>query len=262
MTARGCGGARQMGAIYATALTGVYGHPIEEFLIDPPISLSRLGLGHLASVGVHPFEASDGKTMILDRIGLEHYPDVAGFVEEARRNLGQSMLGVSRRISRTFPFRKITRDTLLYLAHDRALILNCQQYIAAEQSSFRETLPGCSRIVGWQHCKRGPSLFEAYRHVREDSEQYMCSRLWWQDVTRWRMPPGKGPDERAGFGVVADTVYSALSRPARVADRHAPAVFMRVPFKLEVVRDTEGGLHEQAFDAASEAGVDVVLVDE
>ncbi len=247
-----------MGAVYMVALTSVHGHPIEEFLVDPPVSLDRYGLGHLAPVGVHLVEQG-GKQMVVDRVGLEHYPDVAGFVEEAKRSLGKSMLGISRRINRNFPFRRLVPGTLLYLAHNKALICNPDKYLEAEPNT--DQLPGCPRIVGWEHCRRLGSISAAYAHKRGGSD-YNCARLWYQDVTQFRMPPGKGANERAGFGVVADTVFAAMAKPRTAKAWHQPGIFMRVPFRLEVVRDTEAGTHEEAMKAARESELDVTLVDE
>jgi hypothetical protein len=91
---RGCG-YRQPGGAYFAIPLGPGGHPVEEFLIDPPILIDAERLG-AASVGVTLIKR-DGITHVLDIVGREHYPTVAEFVDEARR------MGVSRRAPRSIP---------------------------------------------------------------------------------------------------------------------------------------------------------------
>ena len=97
---RGCG-YRQPGGAYLAIPLGPFGSPIEAFLIDPPLLVPDPATLGLASVGTAMVER-DGLTHVLDIVGREHYPTVTAFIDEARR------MGISRRISRTSDFSRIT----------------------------------------------------------------------------------------------------------------------------------------------------------
>ena len=146
---RGCG-TRHPGAAYLAVPLGPGGSPVEAFLIDPPIAVDAQALG-LAAVGTTMIDR-DGVTHVLDVVGREHYPTVAGFVDEARR------LGISRRISKTAAFGRLTPDSRLLLLHPHALIAN-----AAE---FPPTGSRCP-------CDVEEHLAEGFSD--------MCARLWWEE---------------------------------------------------------------------------------
>ena len=105
---RGCG-TRQPGGAYLAVPLGPGGSPVETFLVDPPVAVDAVSLG-LSAVGVTLVQR-DGATHVLDVVGREHYPTVAGFVEEARR------LGISRRVSKTTAFSRLNADSRLLLLH-------------------------------------------------------------------------------------------------------------------------------------------------
>jgi hypothetical protein len=128
---------------------GPGGRPVEEFLIDPPQPAEREALG-LGSVGVSLIDV-DGVTHVFDIVGREHYPTVAGFVDEARR------LGVSRRVARTIDFSRLTGDSRLVLLHEHAQIANALEF------------PSDARCP----CEVDEHLEESFRG--------MCARLWWQE---------------------------------------------------------------------------------
>jgi hypothetical protein len=146
---RGCG-TREPGGAYLAVPLGPGGSPVEAFLIDPPTAVDARALG-LAAVGTTMIER-DGITHVLDVVGREHYPTVAGFVDEARR------LGVSRRISKTAAFWRLTRDSRLLLLHPHALIANAAEFPATGI--------------------RCPC--EIPEHQAEGFSD-MCARLWWQE---------------------------------------------------------------------------------
>src|SRR5205823_2743309 len=68
-----------------------------------------------------------GVTHVLDIVGREHYPTVAGFIDEARR------MGISRRISRNSDFSKITQASRLLLLHPHADIANAPEFPTTER---------------------------------------------------------------------------------------------------------------------------------
>jgi len=116
---RGCG-TREPGGAYMAVPLGPGGSPVEAFLVDPPVAVDAAALG-LSAVGTTMIER-DGVTHVLDVVGREHYPTVAEFVDEARR------LGISRRISRTAAFERLTPDSRLLLLHPHALIANAPEF--------------------------------------------------------------------------------------------------------------------------------------
>ncbi len=110
---RGCGH-REKGGVYFECNTGPGGAPIEEFLVDPPQQVdTRL----LCKAGIKLVN-TDGVWHILDWIGHGFYPNVADFIEEARR------FGVSRRLRANLDFSKITPESRLLCVHARAWIEN------------------------------------------------------------------------------------------------------------------------------------------
>src|SRR5262245_36141654 len=118
---RGCG-KRKAGGAYLTVDTSPNGSPIEHFLVDEPqpINIAELGI---TPRGVHLIER-DGVCHAFDWVGQDSYPNVADFIEEARR------LGVSRRCELP-DYSKLTAESRLILIHARAWIENPEAYRAA-----------------------------------------------------------------------------------------------------------------------------------
>jgi hypothetical protein len=116
---RGCG-VRQPGGAYVAVPLGPGGSPIEHFLLDPPVLIDPAALG-LSAVGVTMIER-DGVTHVLDIVGREHYATVTEFIDEARH------LGVSRRISRTSDFSRISQESRLVVLHAHAHIANAPEF--------------------------------------------------------------------------------------------------------------------------------------
>lgn len=148
---RGCG-QRQPGGAYLAVPLGPGGRPVEHFLVDPPTVVSndqRDALG-LCALGVTLIER-DGITHVFDIVGREHYPTVAGLVDEVRR------LGVSRRISRTADFSRLSADSRLVLLHEHADVANALEFPAERRCPT----------------ERDDHLADGYRG--------MCARLWWDE---------------------------------------------------------------------------------
>jgi len=145
---RGCG-TREPGGAYLAVPLGPGGSPVEAFLVDPPIPVDAARLG-LSAVGTTMIDR-DGVAHVLDVIGREHYPTVAAFIDEARR------LGVSRRISRTAAFARLTPNSRLLLLHAHALIANAPEFETAR-----------------------PCPCDVPEH-RADRFSGMCARLWWEE---------------------------------------------------------------------------------
>ena len=108
---RGCG-KRKPGGVYICTKLSSDGVPLEEFIIDPP----------------RPYEGEKFRTpLILERDGLCHllfwvgrafYPFPSDFIEEVRR------FGASKRVPVDFPIEKLSKGSLMFFVHPRAIIKN------------------------------------------------------------------------------------------------------------------------------------------
>jgi len=146
---RGCG-TRQPGGAYLAVPLGPGGLPVEAFLVDPSIGVDAQALG-LSPVGTTMVDREDGTTHVLDIVGREHYPTLASFIDETRG------LGVSRRISRTADFARLTADSRVLVLHPHALIANAPEFPTT------------------RHCP-----CEVEEHLAEGFGG-MCARLWWEE---------------------------------------------------------------------------------
>jgi hypothetical protein len=110
--------------------------------------------------GVHLVEL-DGVNHIVDIVGAKHYPTPAHFVEEMLR------LGISRRISKTFPFEKLDPSrSRLILLHRRAFV---------EGQSLTSVKCPLNR----------------HRSLPGESD---CSGCWWNTIPSENLEPTIAPD--------------------------------------------------------------------
>lgn len=243
---RGCG-TRCAGGIYAEVGLSPYGRPLEDFLIDPPTRVNaemreRMGIKALG-VSLMPREIEGRKvTYILDWVGSEHYQTVADFVEEVRR------FGLSRRLPRTLDFSQISGETRLLLLHSKAWIGNAAAYFAL-------------RPDGWAWCPKGLT-----EHVDPANLPAMCASLWWEDAPDGEEYSGTLPTmpeamaRRMVTRKMPSFEYQCFRRPASVEPEYDLAIFASFPLsRLAVVRDPEGGTHEDALNAARRADLPVDL---
>jgi hypothetical protein len=111
---RSCGSKRAENGLYLCVDSSLFGKPIEYFLIDPP-----------QPCDLKPFrtpiivERKKGKICdIAIYIGKEYYPFCPDYLEESR------IMGISRRIPRTFPIERLTlHESRMLLIHERAIPL-------------------------------------------------------------------------------------------------------------------------------------------
>jgi hypothetical protein len=211
------------------------GEPLERFLIDPPLPVSPAELG-ISPIGVKLIER-EGVWHVLDWIGEDSYPNVADFLEEARR------YGVSRRLAKTIDFAKLGADSRMILIHRRAWIEQREPYVLRKPDG---------------KCPCGVAM-----HLPRSLDQ-MCAALWWEDIDPHEpvvsfeiVDGGCRRTMPAGFD------YAGLLRPDAAVPEYAPAIFASFPLaNIAVVRDPIGGTHNDAADAASKAGVPLDIVDE
>lgn len=224
---RGCG-TRVKGGVYAEIPLGKHGLPLEDFLLCPPVVVDAAALG-ISNIGVKLIER-DGIWHIFDVVGKQHYPNVMDFVEEARR------FGISRRLSTSLDFSKLTCDSRLILMHDRAHIDNYHLYRGSHQCPKERT--------GHDH----------------DPLPEMCISLWSQDLIEG---VSIEEDGRKVKRVMPSFEYEGYSRPPEVIPKYNLAIFGSFPIpKLVVVNDPDAGTHEKSLQKAKNAGLPVRLVDE
>lgn len=230
---RGCG-TRQQGGVYFEFGIGPNGRQLEDFLVDPPFVLtSEMAV---PDRGVKLIEHA-GVWHILDRVGVTNYPNVLDFVEEARR------FGVSRKLSPSLDFSKLTEDSRLLLVHERAHIDNYGRYVTEH----------------WHmEC---PKDVDGHPHLAA-----MCIAAWWKDLLPSTADREVGaPSPRPGDGKLVwrkmpSFEYVAYTQHARIEPIYRPAIFASLPCSRLVV--VKGNDHEAAFERARAASVPVAEVDQ
>lgn len=179
---RGCG-ERQRGGLYVEVGSEEGDTSILELIVDPMRSIDPKEIG-VTPRGVHLVEL-DGVNHIVDIVGAKHYPTPAHFVEEMVR------LGISRRISKTFPFEKLDPSkSRLILLHRRAFVQG--------------------QDVGYQTCPKGV-------HASTPGHPE-CSGAWWVTIPEDELTPSAAPSigtvtlaNGATFNAVKETGDEAYS---------------------------------------------------
>lgn len=247
MVTRGCG-TRVAGGLYVECPLSPDGVPMENFLVDPPLPIDDKELG-LTPIGVKLVERK-GVWHIMDWVGSVHYKNVADYVEEVRR------YGLSRRISTTLDFEKLSPQSRILLLHSRASIQNFDEYHKTEPEE--EDLYS---LVPYPKCPK--NLPE---HTRPEMNT-MCARLWYQDVAEGEPITVCEDDTEARRRTVTRKMpafeYHGLASPKDVKPDYQLAVFASFPiYNLAVVKDEDGGTHERSMLLAKQSRLPVHLVDE
>jgi hypothetical protein len=237
---RGCG-TRVGGGIYAECPLSPFGCPLEDFLCDPPIPVDANELG-ITPVGVKLIERN-GVWHLLDWVGSSHYKNVADYFEEVRR------YGMSRRLSATLDFKKLTAQSRILLLHSNAWIENFEEYSKSEPAE--ELL----KIFPYSKCPK--NLPE---HQRDKMES-CCFRFLYQDISGGDHHP-EG-DKRTVYRKMPSFDYYGLKAPENVKPKYQLAIFASFPItNLAVINDPEGGTHEKSINLAQVARIPVNLEDE
>lgn len=231
---RGCG-TRKKGGIYFETGLSPNGQPLEYFIIDPPILVEDW---NLSPVGVQLIERN-GVTHIIDWVGSEHYPNVADFLEEVRR------FGLSRRLSSSLDFSRISERTRILLVHARAWVDNFQEY------------------GSWTCPKEFPGHKPEVLRQEPEPDKRMCAGVWWEDIEGGEPPRATRLhgewDQQDVERRMPSFSYLARQRPEQVTPQYRPAIFASFPCsRLVVVK----GDHETNLDTARKAGVNVAEVEE
>lgn len=232
---RGCG-TRVQGGVYIETTSDPFGQPVEFFLIDPPRPIVPDEIG-LTPIGVTPV-VRDGVTHVMDWVGSESYPNVADFIEEAKR------MGVSRRLSKAFEFETLSPESRLILVHAKA-------FIEWPRKLWEE-------IVGIEGNTQHVCPKDLPDHP-DAALEMTCLGLCWFDLPL----PEDGDAETSNRYDVEMPWGSYVGTHVPGTRKHQPAVFASFPIgQVTVVRDPDGGSHEEALEKASKvAGLPVVLED-
>lgn len=240
---RGCGH-RQSGGIYLETVFSPTGHELECFYADPALAVAPDELG-VTPRGVTLLADEAGVTHVWDWVGAESYPNVADFLEEAKR------LGISRRISKMAELDRLTRSSRIVILHARAIIEEpWGEYVRREEDELLGDYAACPQDVASAHCGRaiGPE------HHLGDSQ--LCDRYWYHDVTG-------GTETESPHHVarqIGSTQYVAYPRPEGVTPRYRVGVVGIFPIaRLAVIADPVEGTHEASYAAAKRAGLPVII---
>lgn len=237
---RGCG-TRIAGGCYIEVRSAPGGHPVEEFICDPPLPINEAAIG-MSARGMTYYE-SNGRSYLLDHVGSD-YPNAADIIEEGRRH------GFSRRIQQTLDFSKISPSTRLALVHPHAIIGHAS--VLLEHDIGSDAQP-CPQIVGQRHCGRR----EPGHHGKH------CARLWWQDIPNSRWDSATPEARKLAEIHIGSTYYYAWERPrALFVPSYQPGIIALLPIsQVTVIRDREGGTHRRALERAENARITVSLED-
>jgi hypothetical protein len=239
---RGCG-ERAAGGIYLETAFSDKGHPLECFYADPAMLVATDDLG-VTPRGVTLLADAAGVTHVWDWVGSESYPNVADFLEEAKR------LGISRRISRAAELDRLTRSSRIVILHARAIIEEpWGDYLRREEDDVLVDAP-CPQRVAAHHCGRQIGAEHSLGSTQ------LCDRYWYHDVT--------GGDETEDPHQVSRTIgstqYVAYPRPAGITPRYSVGIVGIFPIaRLAVIADPVEGSHEESYAAAKRAGLPVII---
>jgi hypothetical protein len=249
---RGCG-VREPGGVYVESaacdktlerLGLIRCSPVEAFLFDPPLPV---GAVELPARGVALIERQDGSGVfdVWDRVGAEGYPNVADMVEEIKR------FGLSRRIPQGVDFSKLTPDSLVFLAHPRAILANVGELyellaIEAEESPDRHLFFRCP-------CgKAGHTLDELI------TDDVTCAGIWWQTLYKGEASYDPAQHLRHVVRESGSTRYSGAALPHEFKPQWAEGIFARFPIgRLVVIDDPDSGRHEAALERAEKSSLPV-----
>jgi hypothetical protein len=246
---RGCG-TRIPGAAYVCTDFSPVGLPPNAFLFDPPwVPEDSKGQRYYPnSLGLHfvenPWEPEVYD--IWDWIGENYYPVFPDFWEEFLR------YGLSRRISVTADFNKLTQKTYIVGFHKFGILRGTHQ--------LYEHL-----LDEWEHGTDMDLCPQNKEHNSEDDAY--CIRYAWQlagnlteDKERLyeRYMP-RNADQ-------TQFIYNAAYAPYWITNKRykaewIPAAMFRLPVtRIEVIEDPMGGLHEIAIDRLDQSVTDVPFV--
>lgn len=296
-------GSRKEGGTYATCGLSAYGKPLEHFVVCKPVAVKAEDY-NLANVGVklvdieEPCENCKGAkptksvkaryytdvcpvcngtgtetvTHIFDIVGKEYYPNVADFLEEARR------MGVSRRLELedARQYARLSRRSRLMLLHHKAVIENPLDRVT--KTGYTESLrlwrAGCPKgfdeLIGFTpngaplpmgKSTKAPGCSALYWHVIEGGEAIPEDLAVPQGG---QTPKSHKPLEIPSNGFVerslASGTYRGYAMPEGFVPSYALGIFAVFPLTKIQVIDPDGS-YEDRVERAGNARLDVEAVE-
>ena len=199
---RGCG-SRTAGGLYLEIQTNPNGVPLNDFLLDPAIRVGETWESKgvkLSPLGVQTFyEEIEGRKIkhIIDIVGKEDYPNLTDFIEEL------NVLGLSRKLSSRLDLSGISKESQLYMIHDKAWVKNIHQY------------------KDWI-CNKGKLFHKPNILPKEDC---CCSGIWWQDLDL----KGTRPIRERMVQRIMPISYVGYVRPEGVTPSYERGIFAIFP---------------------------------
>jgi hypothetical protein len=256
MGKRGCG-YRSPGGVYLRVVVSEGGTiPVESCLVCSPKPVPE-SLG-VPNRGVLILERNDGSGIwdVYDRVGSKHYPNVADFIEETKRE------GVSRRVKRdTRNLDKLTRKSRIFLIHERAIITNAHTYYRALAD---ERVDMANPPAWWcrKDIEEHNGLVDLVPTGRMGVGAPMCVSLFWEDITGGEMQYDPDLPVRTVTREIGSNSYRGRKRCDGLKPVYAPGIFFNFPIHcLDVIRDPEGHEDIRAMEYASKTGLPVRLED-
>jgi hypothetical protein len=254
---RGCG-RRQRGGIYIEAgkctVPSRRCRPIWDFLIDPPQPIAGL---NIPNRGVMIRERPDGSGVydVYDRVGEKFYPNVADFVEETRR------MGLSRRLGANTDFDKLTTDSMIFLAHPKAIVTNADlayQLLWEESDAYTGAHPWSCRCGKPDHNR----ILTAIESGTFERPLPSCVSLWWELVRGgdevW--DPSKPP--RTVRRAMPAFAYEARHAPEGFSPDYEEGLFLKYRIRnLTVIKDPVADTHVKAVEKAAQSSLPISLED-
>ncbi len=189
--------------------------PIEEYLIDPPEFV-----GGVRFRGPIILEKNGARPLVF-WVGKEFYPYPSDFIEEVRR------FGASKRVPIDFPIEKLSRWSLMFFVHSRAIVGDYQ------------TLPPpplCPKRLESHLANQTYCLGHSYRVA---------------------------PANHEGRRKIGDAIYEVEPLPAEASPHYAPGIFLRLPITdIDHVVHKSGKADPRVLGKAEEVKVPLNYVSE
>lgn len=236
---RGCGWP-QAGKIYLSVPTaeeegGFYGTPIWDFVLCPTASLGTFKLSAQGMTDVsRGYTNAEGKEIfdIFDWIGAGSYPNPTDWLLEVDK------FGFHQLIERTFPFEKLTPESMYFAVHPRAGIKDVVPYYL---NRLHTDYPDCP-----QGHEQHVAPTEDWLKLAPDT----CAGLLFNDLVGF----SKWESGRKVERIMPSFTYQGFSAPTEsLADNenHFPAIFFKLPIGLIgnwlVYEDSAEKIHEDAL---------------
>lgn len=218
---RGCG-YREEGGVYLEVGISDEGEPFESFWADPPVPWDTD-----TKIGQQLIER-DGITHIVDHVGSASYPYPSDVLEEMRS------FGLSRRVSKTFDFDRLTPQTRIILVHDRAVADTPAAVVEhVKEAVPRETPNDTARRLRFtQHRDRCARWIAGDETHIATPKAAPCTRMWYADA--------ESNKEGSALRAIGDCRYQ-LSTDADLDASFSPGIIASFPLhRLSVIQSADG----------------------